>query len=190
MKKDENGYETKTIDWTKTRAWAMQGTGIYINLEGKWSNGIVASEDQYELEEQIMTDLYSYKSPQTGKRVIAYTLRKKDAVFGYPVIAKVRQLNGLPVYVFYMATLVLFFVLTQFCHHLVLAMVLTPTLLVFCVQTGGNPVVLIAGINVACQMAYLTPGVSSLAAMFHGNSERVNVKDGYFLAPPVLCWAL
>ena len=27
-----------------------------------------------------MTDLYSYKSPQTGKRVIACALRKKDAV--------------------------------------------------------------------------------------------------------------
>lgn len=90
------------------------------------------------------------------------------------------MLNGLPVYAFYIATLVLFFVLTQFCHNLVLAMVLTPTLLVFCVQTGGNPVVLIAGINVACQMAYLTPGASSPAAMFHGNSEWVNVKDGYF----------
>ena len=80
MKKDEDGNDTKEIDWTKTRAWSMQGTGIYINLKGKWPNGIVDPEDQYELEEQIMTDLYSYKSPQTGKRVIACALRKKDAV--------------------------------------------------------------------------------------------------------------
>lgn len=80
MKKDENGNDTTEIDWTKTTAWAMQGTGIYINTKGKWPTGIVEPEAQYELEEQIMTDLYSYKHPATGKRVIACALRKKDAI--------------------------------------------------------------------------------------------------------------
>ena len=80
MKKDENGNDTKDVDWSKTRAWSMQGTGIYINTKGVWETGIVDPKDQYELEEQIMTDLYSYKHPQTGKRVIACALRKKDAI--------------------------------------------------------------------------------------------------------------
>ena len=30
--------------------------------------------DQYELEEEIMTALYGYKDPETGKRVVALAL--------------------------------------------------------------------------------------------------------------------
>lgn len=85
MVKDENGNDTKEIDWSKTRAVQQQGNDIFINLKGKnGGRGIVDPEDQYELEEQIMTDLYGYKDPETGKRVIALALRKKDAVLlGY-----------------------------------------------------------------------------------------------------------
>lgn len=80
MKRDENGNRTHEVDWSKTRAVAMQATSIYINLKGRWDTGIVDPEDQYELEEQIMTDLYGYRDPKTGKRVIALALRNKDAM--------------------------------------------------------------------------------------------------------------
>ena len=84
MKTDENGKELKEIDWSKTRAIASQANNIYINLKGRDEHGIVDPEDKYELEEQIMTDLYGYKHPDTGKRVIALALRNKDAVLlGY-----------------------------------------------------------------------------------------------------------
>ncbi|MBO5140364.1 MAG: alkaline phosphatase family protein [Peptococcaceae bacterium] len=84
LQKDENGNELRKIDWTKTRAIASQGNDIFINLKGREKNGIVEPEDQYELEEQIMTDLYGYKHPDTGKRVIAMALRNKDAILlGY-----------------------------------------------------------------------------------------------------------
>ena len=82
--KDEHGNDTKKIDWSKTRAVASQGNDIFINLKGREKNGIVDPADQYELEEQIMTDLYGYRSPETGKRVIALAVRNKDAVLlGY-----------------------------------------------------------------------------------------------------------
>lgn len=80
LKKDENGNELPEIDWTKTRAIAWGEQHIYLNLKSKYPHGIVEDEDQYELEEQIMTDLYGYKHPVTGKRVIAVALRNKDAV--------------------------------------------------------------------------------------------------------------
>ncbi len=84
MQLDENGNKTKKIDWTKTRAIAEQGGNIWINLKGRSPHGIVDPEDKYELEEQIITDLYGYKHPVTGKRVLAVALRNKDAVFfGY-----------------------------------------------------------------------------------------------------------
>ena len=84
LQKDENGKEIRKIDWTKTRAIQSMGNDIFINLKGREKNGIVDPEDQYELEEQIMTDLYNYKSPETGKRVIALAVRNKDAyLLGY-----------------------------------------------------------------------------------------------------------
>jgi len=84
LAKDENGNELKKVDWSKTRAVAIQGNDIFINLKGREKYGIVDPEDQYELEEQIMTDLYGYKHPDTGKRVIALALRNRDAILlGY-----------------------------------------------------------------------------------------------------------
>ena len=84
MKLDENGNELKEVDWSKTRAIASQANNIYINLKGRDKYGIVDPADKYELEEQIMTDLYGYKHPTTGKRVIALALRNRDAVLlGY-----------------------------------------------------------------------------------------------------------
>ena len=80
IKKDENGNDLHEIDWENTKAVAVRGNHIYINLKGRNPYGIVDPADQYELEEQIMTDLYSYKHPETGKRVIALALRNKDAL--------------------------------------------------------------------------------------------------------------
>ncbi|MBO5140004.1 MAG: alkaline phosphatase family protein [Peptococcaceae bacterium] len=77
-------YFKKQIDWTKTRAIASQGNDIFINLKGREPHGIVDPADKYELEEQIMTDLYNYKHPDSGKRVIAIAVRNKDAILlGY-----------------------------------------------------------------------------------------------------------
>ncbi len=87
LKKDENGNDLKEVDWSKTKAVAQQGNDIFINIKDPNINGgrgIVDPKDKYEVEEQIITDLYGYKSPETGKRVIALALRKKDAILlGY-----------------------------------------------------------------------------------------------------------
>ena len=79
LKTDENGNELREIDWEKTKAVAVRENDIYINVKGRWDTGIVDPEDQYELEEQIMTDLYSYKDKTTGHRVVALAIRNRDA---------------------------------------------------------------------------------------------------------------
>lgn len=80
LKKDENGQEIKEIDWEKTRAIQTRANSIYINLKGRDKHGIVDPIDKYELEEQIITDLYGYKDKKTGKRVISIALHNKDAI--------------------------------------------------------------------------------------------------------------
>lgn len=80
IKQDDNGNDIREIDWSKTRAVMNGGGHIYLNLKGRDPEGIVDPADQYELEEQIITDLYSYKHPQTGKRIVSLALRNRDAL--------------------------------------------------------------------------------------------------------------
>ncbi len=80
LKKDENGKEINEIDWDKTRAVQTRANSIYVNLKGRDKHGIVDPADKYELEEQIITDLYGYKDPKTGHRIVALALHNKDAV--------------------------------------------------------------------------------------------------------------
>ncbi len=80
MKKDADGKELPEVDWTQTKAIMTRSNSIYINLKGRDPHGIVDLADKYELEEQIITDLYGYKHPKTGKRIIALALHNKDAV--------------------------------------------------------------------------------------------------------------
>lgn len=80
LKKDAQGKEIPEIDWTKTKAIMTRSNSIYINLKGRDPYGIVDPGDKYELEEQIITDLYSYKHKKTGKRIVALALHNKDAI--------------------------------------------------------------------------------------------------------------
>lgn len=89
LQTDENGNEIDEIDWTRTKAVNQRACHIYLNIKGRDKHtlpdgtvidGLIDPADKYEAEEQLMTDLYSYKHPKTGKRVIAAALRNKDAV--------------------------------------------------------------------------------------------------------------
>ena len=86
MKRDENGelildkYGKPDIDWSKTKAVANREMYIYLNLKGRTDHGIIDPEDQYQVEEEIMTALYDYKDKVSGQRIIALALRRKDAV--------------------------------------------------------------------------------------------------------------
>ena len=84
----ETGKKKRQMDWTKTTAVANREMHIYINLKGRNKHqvgdeiidGLVDPADQYEFEEQLITDLYNIKDKETGKRIIAWALRNKDAI--------------------------------------------------------------------------------------------------------------
>lgn len=78
MKKDENGKDTMEVDFEKTRALAIRTSYIWINLKGRDAQGIVDPKDKYDLEEQIIDDLYRYRD-SNGDRIIAMAFHNKDA---------------------------------------------------------------------------------------------------------------
>ncbi len=78
MQKDENGQESRQIDYSKTRAVASRGNHIYLNLKSRYPYGIVSDEEKYELERQMIDDLYAYRNEQ-GKRIINVAIRNQEA---------------------------------------------------------------------------------------------------------------
>lgn len=80
LKKDENGNTLLDIDWEHTKAVQTRFNEIYINLKGRWATGIVEPEDKWDLEEEIMTRLYSMTNKNSGRRLVSLALRSKDAV--------------------------------------------------------------------------------------------------------------
>lgn len=79
MKKDDNGDPIDEVDWEKTRAVQIRSNYVYINLKGRDAHGIVDPADKYDLEGQIISDLYNYREPRTGKRVIGIAMRNRDS---------------------------------------------------------------------------------------------------------------
>lgn len=77
LKVDVNGNELPEIDWEHTKAVAPRGGHIWLNLKGRNKTSIVDPADKYELERQLISDLYSYRID--GKRVISLAMRNKDA---------------------------------------------------------------------------------------------------------------
>lgn len=77
LKKDENGNDLREIDWEKTTAVSARGLYIYINLKGRNPHGIVEPKDKWDLEEQIITDMYKYT--YNGRRCVGLVLRQQDA---------------------------------------------------------------------------------------------------------------
>lgn len=79
VKHDENGNPLPEVDWSKTKAIASRMNSIYINVKGRWENGIIEPEDQYDLENEIIAKLYSLRD-EKGRPIISLALRNKDAV--------------------------------------------------------------------------------------------------------------
>ena len=80
LKKDADGNPLHEIDLERSRAVAKLGGQVTINLKGRYPYGIVDPEDKYALEAQIINDLYNYRDPITGQRVVSMALRNKDAI--------------------------------------------------------------------------------------------------------------
>ena len=67
-----------TIDWTKTRAVNMRTSHIYVNLKGRDPEGIVEPEDYDALVQQIISDLYAYRDPVHGERVVSFAMTREE----------------------------------------------------------------------------------------------------------------
>ncbi len=72
------------VDWTRTRAFALGHIGqIYINLQGRQPNGIVAPGAEYEkLRDEIRNELLKLRHPDTNEQLIARVLNREEIYHG------------------------------------------------------------------------------------------------------------
>ena len=97
----KHGYETsgdwfEHVDWSRTRAFALGLTGVFINRKGREASGIVAEGEEYRsLVGELSQKLEALVDPQTGIRAIRkvratcetfdgpYRLDAPDLLIGY-----------------------------------------------------------------------------------------------------------
>jgi predicted AlkP superfamily phosphohydrolase/phosphomutase len=73
----------RDVDWSKTKAYAVGLGSIYINLEGRESQGIVASgEEKTQIEKEIISSLEQLMDPKNGKRVVHKVYRREEIFSG------------------------------------------------------------------------------------------------------------
>ena len=66
-----SGEWFEQVDWTRTRAFSLGLTGMFINRKGREKSGIVAEGDEYvRLVAEIMRKLEALVDPETGKRCV------------------------------------------------------------------------------------------------------------------------
>ncbi|MFO0841737.1 MAG: alkaline phosphatase family protein [Gemmataceae bacterium] len=78
---EENGYlvvddarrgeeHLRGIDWSRTRAFAVGLTGLFVNLKDKYEHGVVDPGEAERLREEIAAKLGAIVDPQTGTKAI------------------------------------------------------------------------------------------------------------------------
>jgi predicted AlkP superfamily phosphohydrolase/phosphomutase len=76
---EESRYTDRPkIDWSRTRAVCSRLGYVYVNLKGRDPQGIVEPDDYPALVQQIITDLYNYRHPESGKRVVAFCMTRDE----------------------------------------------------------------------------------------------------------------
>jgi predicted AlkP superfamily phosphohydrolase/phosphomutase len=71
------------VDWSQTRAFAIGLTGIFINLRGKFAQGIVEpGEEAQRLRDELAQQLRQVADPRTGQAAIARVYQSAKAYRG------------------------------------------------------------------------------------------------------------
>jgi len=76
---------TATIDWQHTKAFSLgiDSTNIFINLNGRFPEGIVEEGREYEdLRDEIAKSLGDLIDPETGERIIEKVYRREELYHG------------------------------------------------------------------------------------------------------------
>ncbi len=71
------------VDWSRTEAFALGLSGIYLNQRGREPAGIVApGAERDALVSRLVADLLAFEDPETGERIVRSVHRREDVYEG------------------------------------------------------------------------------------------------------------
>ncbi len=78
----ESGDLLKAVDWSKTKAYGLGLSGLYLNLQGREAEGTVKPEDAPGLRQQIAQALSGFQDPRNSNVAIQRALPREEAYSG------------------------------------------------------------------------------------------------------------
>ncbi|HUP65296.1 MAG TPA: alkaline phosphatase family protein [Thermoanaerobaculia bacterium] len=76
----DSGQFWENVDWSKTRAYALGLGNIYINLQGRESQGVVAAGAEYDaLKVEIAQKLQALVDPENGESPVSRVVPREEA---------------------------------------------------------------------------------------------------------------
>jgi len=72
----------RNVFWRRTQAYGLGINGLYVNMRGRESQGIVRPEDYDALLEEISAKLLEYRDPETGAQVVKRVYRADEIYSG------------------------------------------------------------------------------------------------------------
>jgi predicted AlkP superfamily phosphohydrolase/phosphomutase len=70
------------VDWTKTRAYGIGFNGVYLNLAGRESEGIVPPAEAGALASELSRQLLAFTDPENGRAVVRRVFRSTEVYRG------------------------------------------------------------------------------------------------------------
>ncbi|MFN0083780.1 MAG: alkaline phosphatase family protein [Blastocatellia bacterium] len=84
---EEAGDMLRAVDWSRTRAYALGLSGIYLNRKGREEQGIVDAEEAVRLQYRIAADLPGLGDPARGQTAVRSVLTR-DQLYRGPYAEK------------------------------------------------------------------------------------------------------
>ena len=110
-------------------------------------------------------------------------LMSSDTGFTKAIMATLKPIMaGQSPTMFYIFTIILACVLTQFMNNTILLVVMTPMFCAIAGMVGANPILVASILIFGLTAALCTPGASSRAGLVFGNTEWIDVKQAYIQA--------
>ena len=89
---NESGYY-EPYDWSKTRAYALSLSKIYINLKGREPEGIVEPDEAEALKDEIIAKLTKLRDPERGNAPVISGVWRREDLWEGPRLAEAGDLQ-------------------------------------------------------------------------------------------------
>lgn len=72
----------RDVDWSRTKAYALGLSGIYLNLKGREEKGVVDPDDADSLKQSIVSGLSNLNDAEKGKQAVTKVLKREQVYEG------------------------------------------------------------------------------------------------------------